>query len=150
MWWYNNSFRTQFTPNSDTFGVNCVLKELLYHFVFENEARNALTVTTQFFVPQFEDILLYKKCGISRTVPLAVTVLHEPFRDRVFSCFDDQSWSRRSCDLTPMDILWRVFRGFKFMPRGPRTPNEIPRHLCKIIIKILARKTRSGPPFINK
>ena len=65
---------------------------------------------TQFFLPKLDDINVanmwfQQDDATCHTANETIQLLQETFPGRVLSCFDDQNWSSRSCNLTPLDFL---------------------------------------------
>lgn len=89
-------------------------------FFFENAAGQGLTINgacycdmiTQFFVPKLQDkdvdnIWFQQDSATCHTARETIQLLHESIPGHVISCFGDQNWPPRSCDL--MTFYFGVF-----------------------------------------
>ena len=51
--------------------------------------------------------------------------MHETFPGRVLSCFDDQNWLLRSCDLTPLNFFFKELFEVKGLYPQTSIPSSI-------------------------
>ena len=113
--------------------------EIIGPYVFENEARITITVTSDRYVemlqsfvapaltnfPQLHEAWFQQDCATSHTARQSMAAVRELFGTRVVSRFGDIPWPPRSPDLSVCEFfLWGYLKNRVYTTR-PRTLDEL-------------------------